>query len=91
MNPKRFGGKANHRQEPWKVPLPQYIEELYFKRFKKEQPDNIRSIEQMVDDKKRKQAERKERRRQQRGESKLENAGQSSGQPDKENCHVAEK
>ena len=90
MNPKKFGGKANHRQEPWKVPLPQYIEELYFKRFKKEQPDNIRSIEQMVDDKRRKQADRN-KRRQQRGESKPEKAGQSSGQPDQENCHVAEK
>jgi len=72
MNPKKFGGKANHRQEPWKVPLPQYIEELYFKRFKKEQPDNIRSIEQMVDDKKRKQAERKKHKRQQQRESKPE-------------------
>ena len=34
MNPKRFGGKANHKQEPWKLPLPQFIEDLYFKRFK---------------------------------------------------------
>ena len=28
MNPRKLGGKANHRQEPWKIPLPQYIEEL---------------------------------------------------------------
>jgi len=28
MNPKKLGGLANHRQEPWKVPLPRYIEEL---------------------------------------------------------------
>ena len=61
INPKKLGGMANHRQEPWKVPLPQYVEELYLKRFKKEQPDNVRSIEQMMADKKRKQAERKER------------------------------
>jgi fructose-1,6-bisphosphatase len=72
MNPKKFGGKANHKQEPWKVPLPQYIEELYLKRFKKERPDNVRSIEQMVADKTRKQAERKERRRQQREAASLE-------------------
>jgi len=84
MNPRKLGGKANHRQEPWKIPLPQYIEELYVKRFKKEQPDNIRSIEQIVEDKKRKQAEHKEHRRQQQGESKPKNAGQSSGQPDSE-------
>ncbi len=36
MNPKKFGGLANHKQEPWKAPLPVFIEELYFKRFKKE-------------------------------------------------------
>jgi len=33
LNPKKFGKIANHRQEPWKVPLPQFIEEIYFKRF----------------------------------------------------------
>jgi hypothetical protein len=26
MNPRKLGGLANHRQEPWKVPLPQYKE-----------------------------------------------------------------
>jgi hypothetical protein len=25
MNPKRFGGKANHKQEPWKLPLPELL------------------------------------------------------------------
>jgi hypothetical protein len=29
LNPKKFGGLANHKQEPWKVPLPEFIEELY--------------------------------------------------------------
>jgi hypothetical protein len=82
MNPKKLGGMANHRQEPWKVPLPQYIEELYLKRFKKEQPDNVRSIEQMVKDKKRKQAERKERERQRREGTRPENPIQPSAQPD---------
>lgn len=59
MNPKKIGGKANHKQEPWKVPLPEFIEDLYFKRFGKTRPDNVRSVEQMVQEKKRKQAERK--------------------------------
>ena len=62
MNPKKFGKLANHRQEPWKAPLPVFIEDLYFKRFGKTRPDNIRSIEQIVQDKKRKQAERKARK-----------------------------
>ena len=59
MNPKKFGKLANQRQEPWKESLPDFIESLYWKRFKKDRPDNVRSIEQMVKDAKRKQAERK--------------------------------
>ena len=31
LNPKKFGDLANHKQEPWKLPLPDYIEELYLK------------------------------------------------------------
>ncbi len=38
MNAKKFGGLANRRQELRKVPLPNFIEGLYFKRFKKEKP-----------------------------------------------------
>ena len=30
LNPKKFGGLANHKQEPWKLPLPAFIEEIYF-------------------------------------------------------------
>ena len=60
MNPKKLGGMANHRQEPWKVPLPQYVEELYLKRFKKERPDDVRSIEQILADRERKRAEHRE-------------------------------
>ena len=52
MNPKKFGNLDNHRQEPWKAPLPIFIENLYFKRFGKERPENVRSIEQIVKDKK---------------------------------------
>ena len=48
MNPKKFGSLANTKQEPWKLPLPNFIEELYFKHFKKRRSDNVRSIEQMV-------------------------------------------
>lgn len=86
MNPKKLGGMANHRQEPWKVPLPQYIEELYLKRFKKEQPDTVRSIEQMMADRARKQAERKERKHQQRGAAHPENVIQPPAPPDLEDA-----
>ncbi|MBL4864935.1 MAG: hypothetical protein JKY67_00995 [Pseudomonadales bacterium] len=60
LNPKKFGGLANHKQDPWKLPLPAYIEEIYFKRFNKECPDNVQSIEQMVKEKSVRKAERKE-------------------------------
>ncbi len=35
LNPKKFGSLANHRQEPWKAPLPDFIEDIYQKRFSK--------------------------------------------------------
>ena len=50
LNPKKFGGLANHKQEPWKEPLPQYIETLYFKHFKKEHPDKLKPLEQYSED-----------------------------------------
>jgi hypothetical protein len=37
MNPDKFGKLANHRQELWKLPLPDFIEQLYLKRFGKYQ------------------------------------------------------
>src|SRR3990172_7856330 len=62
LNPRKFGKLANEKQEPWKKPLPEFIEEIYFKQFKKRQPDIVRSIEQLVRDQREKKEERKERR-----------------------------
>ncbi len=42
--------------------MPIFIEDLYFKRFGKERPENVRSIEQMVKEKKQKQLERKQQK-----------------------------
>ena len=47
MNPKNLGKLNNHKQETWKAPLPVFIENLYFKSFGKEKPDNVKSIEQI--------------------------------------------
>jgi hypothetical protein len=33
MNPAKLGKIDNHQREPWKLPLPEFIEELYRKRF----------------------------------------------------------
>lgn len=38
LNPKKLGSLANHRQQPWKAPLPEFIEDVYFKRFGRERP-----------------------------------------------------
>ncbi len=44
INPKKFGGLANHKQERWKAPLPDFIEDIYFKRFKREKPEVVKSL-----------------------------------------------
>ena len=31
LNPRKLGKLDNHRQEPWKLPLPRFIEHLYLK------------------------------------------------------------
>ena len=48
LNPDKLGKIDNHRQEPWKVPLPQFIEDIYFKRFKREQPETVRPLKQIL-------------------------------------------
>jgi hypothetical protein len=45
LNPRKLGGLDNHRQEPWKSPLPVFIEQLYGKRFGKDRPDVVLSLE----------------------------------------------
>ena len=48
LNPRKFGKLANEKQEPWKKPLPEFIKEIYFKRFGRKQPEVVRSIEGIV-------------------------------------------
>jgi hypothetical protein len=45
LNPKKLGNIANHEQESWKLPLPQFIEEIYEKRFRRERPEKVVSVE----------------------------------------------
>jgi hypothetical protein len=58
MNPRKLGKLDNHKQERWKLPLPQYIEELYLRRFGKAVPEEVLSIEERA----RRLAEKKARR-----------------------------
>ena len=48
MNPKKLAKLDNHKQEPWKTPLRQFIEDLYLNRCGKERPDVVLSIEEKV-------------------------------------------
>ncbi len=68
MNPKTLGKLDNHDQEPWKLPLPQFIEHLYEKRFGRTRPEVVTSIEERVKVEAKKRAARKERKAQRRAE-----------------------
>jgi hypothetical protein len=46
LDPRKLGKLDNYSQEPWKLPLPAFIEQLYRKRFGKGHPDVLFSLEQ---------------------------------------------
>ena len=48
LNPKKLGKIDNHRQELWKAPLPAFIEHLYRRRFNRDAPVHVTSIEDAV-------------------------------------------
>lgn len=48
LNPDKLGKIDNRKQEMWKAPLPQFIEEIYFKRFKKETPGEVKPLAQII-------------------------------------------
>jgi hypothetical protein len=62
LSPDKLGKIDNHKQEPWKAPLTEFIEEIYLKQFKKSEPDNIKSIEQIIATEKNKKEERKKKK-----------------------------
>jgi hypothetical protein len=48
LSPKRFGVYADNKDQPWKVPLPEFIENQYKKQFDKDRPDVVLSIEEIA-------------------------------------------
>src|SRR2546428_12938309 len=62
MNAKKLGKLDDQGQEPWKLPLPAFIEHLYFKRFGKGRPDVVVSIEKRAGIQEDKNALRREMR-----------------------------
>lgn len=66
LNPDKLGKVDNYKQEPWKAPLPQFIEELYFNRFKKDTPEIVKPLKQILKEleiKKQKKNKEKEKKR----------------------------
>lgn len=59
MNPDKLGKIDNHKQEPWKAPLPQFIEETYFKRFKREMPESVKPLKEIIAEQEKKKKEQK--------------------------------
>jgi len=68
MNPKKLGTLDNHDQEPWKAPLPQFIDHLYLKTFGRERPEVVMSVEERARAQEAKRAARKEAKRRARAE-----------------------
>ncbi len=62
MNPKKLGSIDNHAQEPWKAPLPQFIEDLYLKRFSRERPAVVVPVEQRARELEKKKEKKKAER-----------------------------
>jgi hypothetical protein len=61
LNPAKLGKLDNADQEPWKAPLPQFIEHLYAKRFGRDRPDVVTTIEEIAHEAKRQRTERASR------------------------------
>jgi hypothetical protein len=66
MNPKKFGKLANEKQEPWKAPLPIFIENIYLKRFGRDKPADVKSIEDLFKAKEQKREERRKMKQNER-------------------------
>jgi hypothetical protein len=62
MNPKKFGKIANEKQEPWKKPLPAFIEHIYLKRFGRDRPSDVNSIEEVFRAKEKKKEEQRKKK-----------------------------
>jgi hypothetical protein len=62
MNPRKLGKLANEKQEPWKLPLPEFIAKCYCKRFGRSEPEQVRSLEEMIKADERRRRERKARK-----------------------------
>ena len=50
LSPKRFAKYADRKDQPWKLPLTEFIEVQYQKQFGKHRPDEVKTMEQIAAD-----------------------------------------
>ena len=72
LNPDKLGKIGNHRQESWKAPLPEFIEEIFYKRFIKEHPDIVKPLKQILKEQEIKDKEKKKEKEKRRKEHEQE-------------------
>ena len=73
LNPDKLGKIDNHRQESWKAPLPEFIEEIFYKRFKKERPDIVKPLKQILKEQDKEKKKEKEKRRKEHEQEQMNN------------------
>ena len=72
LNPDKLSKIDNHQQESWKAPLPEFIEEIFYKRFKKERPDIVKPLKQILKEQEIKDKEKKKEKEKRRKEHEQE-------------------
>ena len=72
LNPNKLGSIAPNPHELWKSSLPDFIENIYEKRFGLARPENVLTIEQVAANIQKKKLERKTRREEERKIAKVE-------------------
>lgn len=66
LNPDKLGKIDNYKQETWKAPLPQFIEEIYYKRFKRKTPETVKPLKQIMAEQEKKKNEQKQAKEERR-------------------------
>jgi len=69
LSPKKFGRYADRQNEPWKLPLSEFIVFLYERQFKKTEPEEVFTMEQLAAKHVANRAERKVEKAERREES----------------------
>ena len=81
LNPDKLGKIDNHKQETWKAPLPQFIEEIYFKRFKRKEPLSVKPFKEIIAHDKAK-VEKKKKEKEQKRKQVMQPGGNETSNPE---------